>query len=237
MARRPLPARPRLGGAGRPLGRARGARLARRRGRRASASSRRRCCSRRWDTSATRASTSATSRRWRPTGTSQPSTPPAGSCSSRTKLPVSAPRQPPRRSASRSAPSTSVSSTRRRASSSASRSARTRPSPTRSRRRTPTSSSRARSSTGPRGAWPQDETDDAARRVAGRRSAAKAFARRGRGRRSPCERSIQAHGGIGFTWEHPLHRFYKRAIWLEGFGSPPRRAASRSRGRRSRIGE
>ena len=36
-----------------------------------------------------------------------------------------------------------------------------------------------------------------------------------------CERSIQAHGGIGFTWEHPLHRFYKRALWLEGFGSRP----------------
>jgi alkylation response protein AidB-like acyl-CoA dehydrogenase len=31
-----------------------------------------------------------------------------------------------------------------------------------------------------------------------------------------CEKSIQAHGGIGFTWEHPLHRFYKRALWLEG---------------------
>jgi alkylation response protein AidB-like acyl-CoA dehydrogenase len=36
-----------------------------------------------------------------------------------------------------------------------------------------------------------------------------------------CERSIQVHGGIGFTWEHPLHRFYKRAIWLEGFGRRP----------------
>jgi hypothetical protein len=31
-----------------------------------------------------------------------------------------------------------------------------------------------------------------------------------------CEKSIQAHGGIGFTWEHPLHRYYKRAVWLEG---------------------
>ena len=30
------------------------------------------------------------------------------------------------------------------------------------------------------------------------------------------ERSIQVHGGIGFTWEHPLHRYYKRALWLEG---------------------
>ena len=31
-----------------------------------------------------------------------------------------------------------------------------------------------------------------------------------------CEKSIQAHGGIGFTWEHPLHRYYKRSLWLEG---------------------
>jgi alkylation response protein AidB-like acyl-CoA dehydrogenase len=36
-----------------------------------------------------------------------------------------------------------------------------------------------------------------------------------------CERSIQVHGGIGFTWEHPLQRFYKRALWLEGFGRRP----------------
>jgi alkylation response protein AidB-like acyl-CoA dehydrogenase len=36
-----------------------------------------------------------------------------------------------------------------------------------------------------------------------------------------CERSIQVHGGTGFTWEHPLHRFYKRALWLEGLGSRP----------------
>jgi alkylation response protein AidB-like acyl-CoA dehydrogenase len=32
-----------------------------------------------------------------------------------------------------------------------------------------------------------------------------------------CERSIQVHGGTGFTWEHVLHRFYKRALWIEGF--------------------
>jgi len=31
-----------------------------------------------------------------------------------------------------------------------------------------------------------------------------------------CETSIQAHGGIGFTWEHVLHRYYKRALSLEG---------------------
>jgi alkylation response protein AidB-like acyl-CoA dehydrogenase len=32
-----------------------------------------------------------------------------------------------------------------------------------------------------------------------------------------CEASIQAHGGIGFTWEHVLHRLYKRALWIESF--------------------
>ena len=37
-----------------------------------------------------------------------------------------------------------------------------------------------------------------------------------------CERSIQVHGGIGFTWEHPLHRYYKRALWIEAAGSGQR---------------
>ena len=32
-----------------------------------------------------------------------------------------------------------------------------------------------------------------------------------------CENAIQVHGGIGFTWEHVLHRFYKRAQWLDAF--------------------
>jgi len=42
-----------------------------------------------------------------------------------------------------------------------------------------------------------------------------------------CERSIQVHGGIGFTWEHVLHRYYKRAQWIEGFaGSPARHRAA-----------
>ena len=33
-----------------------------------------------------------------------------------------------------------------------------------------------------------------------------------------CERAIQVHGGIGFTWEHILHRYYKRAQWIQAFG-------------------
>jgi len=32
-----------------------------------------------------------------------------------------------------------------------------------------------------------------------------------------CENAIQSMGGIGFTWDHPLHRYYKRAQWIEGF--------------------
>ena len=36
-----------------------------------------------------------------------------------------------------------------------------------------------------------------------------------------CERSIQAHGGIGFTWEHVLHHLYKRALWIQSWGASP----------------
>jgi alkylation response protein AidB-like acyl-CoA dehydrogenase len=33
-----------------------------------------------------------------------------------------------------------------------------------------------------------------------------------------CERVIQVFGGIGFTWEHVLHTFYKRALWIQAQG-------------------
>jgi alkylation response protein AidB-like acyl-CoA dehydrogenase len=65
-------------------------------------------------------------------------------------------------------------------------------------------------------AWCVAEDDERAQLAA---TAAKAFATEAAV--AACERSIQAHGGIGFTWEHPLHRFYKRALWLEGFGRRP----------------
>ena len=32
-----------------------------------------------------------------------------------------------------------------------------------------------------------------------------------------CERSIQVHGGIGFTWEHVLHTYYKRALTIQAY--------------------
>jgi alkylation response protein AidB-like acyl-CoA dehydrogenase len=65
-------------------------------------------------------------------------------------------------------------------------------------------------------AWCVAEDDEQAAVAA---AAAKAFASEAAVR--ACERSIQVHGGTGFTWEHPLHRFYKRALWLEGFGQRP----------------
>jgi alkylation response protein AidB-like acyl-CoA dehydrogenase len=65
-------------------------------------------------------------------------------------------------------------------------------------------------------AWCVAEDDEQAPVAA---AAAKSFA--AEAAVSACERSIQVHGGTGFTWEHPLHRFYKRALWLEGFGSRP----------------
>jgi alkylation response protein AidB-like acyl-CoA dehydrogenase len=33
-----------------------------------------------------------------------------------------------------------------------------------------------------------------------------------------CERVIQVLGGIGFTWEHMLHTYYKRALWIQAHG-------------------
>jgi alkylation response protein AidB-like acyl-CoA dehydrogenase len=34
-------------------------------------------------------------------------------------------------------------------------------------------------------------------------------------------RAVQMHGGIGFTWEHDLHFWFKRARWNEvAFGDP-----------------
>jgi alkylation response protein AidB-like acyl-CoA dehydrogenase len=65
-------------------------------------------------------------------------------------------------------------------------------------------------------AWCVAEDDEQAPVAA---AAAKAFA--AEAAVAACERSIQVHGGTGFTWEHPLHRFYKRALWLEGLGSRP----------------
>ena len=45
-----------------------------------------------------------------------------------------------------------------------------------------------------------------------------------------CERAIQAHGGIGFTWEHVLHRLYKRALAIQALGGVARHSsAPRSR--------
>jgi alkylation response protein AidB-like acyl-CoA dehydrogenase len=67
-------------------------------------------------------------------------------------------------------------------------------------------------------AWCVAEQDELATTAA---LAAKAYA--AEAAVAACERSIQVHGGIGFTWEHPLHRYYKRAQWIEAFGGYPAR--------------
>ncbi|HEV3472765.1 MAG TPA: acyl-CoA dehydrogenase family protein [Actinomycetota bacterium] len=65
-------------------------------------------------------------------------------------------------------------------------------------------------------AWCVDETDE---QVSVAVSAAKAAA--GSAAVNACEKAIQVHGGIGFTWEHPLHLFYKRAQWIDAFAGRP----------------
>jgi len=63
-------------------------------------------------------------------------------------------------------------------------------------------------------AWCVAEEDEQ-RAVAS--ASAKAYA--SEGAVAVCETAIQVHGGIGFTWEHVLHRLYKRALWIESFST------------------
>ena len=213
MARRPLPARPRLGGRRTTAGassRSSAGSTSRRRG---SASSRRRCSSRRWATSATRASTSGTSRRCRATATSPPS------IATRRFNRVE---ETPRFRAAAAAEALGVA---QRALDLGVEHAKTRTqfgkpigtyqAVSHPLAQTYTDVELARSLVY-WAAWCVAEDDERAPLAA---AAAKAFATEAAV--VACERSIQVHGGIGFTWEHPLHRFYKRAQWLEGFGARP----------------
>ena len=63
-------------------------------------------------------------------------------------------------------------------------------------------------------AWCVAERDEQAPVAA---ASAKAFA--GEAAVGICETAIQVHGGIGFTWEHVLHRLYKRALWIQSFST------------------
>ena len=66
-------------------------------------------------------------------------------------------------------------------------------------------------------AWCVSEGDEHASVAA---AAAKAYA--SDAAVAACERSIQVHGGIGFTWEHVLRRYYKRALAIQAYGGYPR---------------
>ena len=53
------------------------------------------------------------------------------------------------------------------------------------------------------------------------RAAAMAKARLGEVYSTTVNRAVQMHGGIGFTWEHDLHLWFKRARWNEvAYGDP-----------------
>jgi alkylation response protein AidB-like acyl-CoA dehydrogenase len=39
----------------------------------------------------------------------------------------------------------------------------------------------------------------------------------GRAATTVCEAAVQVSGGIGVTWEFPLHRWYRRALWLDAY--------------------
>jgi alkylation response protein AidB-like acyl-CoA dehydrogenase len=60
--------------------------------------------------------------------------------------------------------------------------------------------------------WAIDAGDPGAAVAA---AAAKSFA--GPAAVLACEHAIQVHGGLGFTWDSVLHRYYKRAQWLDAF--------------------
>jgi alkylation response protein AidB-like acyl-CoA dehydrogenase len=62
-------------------------------------------------------------------------------------------------------------------------------------------------------AWCVAENDEQAPIAA---AAAKSYA--GDVAVAACERAIQVLGGIGFTWEHPLHTYYKRAQRIQAYG-------------------
>jgi acyl-CoA dehydrogenase len=59
-----------------------------------------------------------------------------------------------------------------------------------------------------RAAWAQDADPDNASLAA-----ASARVLECDGFRRVAETAIQAHGGIGITWEHDLHLYYRRALW------------------------
>ena len=71
-------------------------------------------------------------------------------------------------------------------------------------------------------AWSVAEDDEQASIAA---AAAKAYA--SEAAVVACERSIQVHGGIGFTWEHVLHEYYKRALWIQAYDGYPRQQRAR----------
>ena len=65
--------------------------------------------------------------------------------------------------------------------------------------------------------WACDAADTAERR----RAVTMAVAFAGNGFYRVAASAIQVFGGVGFTWEHDIHLFYKRLLTLQQYGGPP----------------
>ncbi len=65
--------------------------------------------------------------------------------------------------------------------------------------------------------WACDAADPAERR----RAVTMAVAFAGDGFSRVAASAIQVFGGVGFTWEHDIHLFYKRLLTLQQYGGPP----------------
>ena len=65
--------------------------------------------------------------------------------------------------------------------------------------------------------WACDGADAAERR----RAVTMAAAFAGDGFYRVAASAIQVFGGVGFTWEHDIHLFYKRLLTLQQYGGPP----------------
>ncbi len=65
--------------------------------------------------------------------------------------------------------------------------------------------------------WACDAADAAERR----RAVTMAVAFAGDGFYRVAASAIQVFGGVGFTWEHDIHLFYKRLLTLQQYGGPP----------------
>jgi len=72
-----------------------------------------------------------------------------------------------------------------------------------------------------RAAWVMEQADPGPETVSEAVAVALAAARRAAV--CNCERAVQIFGAAAMTWEHPIHPYYRRALWIQAFGPPTAR--------------